>query len=132
MSSKFLEKQETPTWIDQMFDEIDTLEFGAGFEHLQNDAQMQFGATETKGVDAIKKFFVRIDSPLEIKHQALEVWGGDGTKIVRGKATFRKKGSSDAMVTAPFIQIFTTSPEQDDLVTHWLVVAGPLQTDSIL
>jgi hypothetical protein len=76
--------------------------------------------------------FVKIDSPLEIKHQALEVWGGDGTKIVRGNATFRKKGSSDAMVTAPFIQIFTTSPEQDDLVTHWLVVAGPLQTDSIL
>ena len=67
MSSKFLEKQETPTWIDQMFDEIDTLEFGAGFEHLQNDAQMQFGAAEIKGVEAIKMFFVKIDSPLEIK-----------------------------------------------------------------
>ena len=132
MANKFLEKQETPKWIEQVFDEIDTLEFDAGFEHLQNDAQLQFGATEIKGVDAIKKFFVKIDSPLEIKHQALEVWGGDGTKIVRGKATFRKKGSSDATVTSPFIQIFTTSPKQDDLVTHWLVVAGPLQKDSIL
>jgi hypothetical protein len=122
----------TPDWITQIMGEIDTLQFGPGFSHLTEGTDMFFGTEHVHGVAAIKAFFVKIDEPLNIRHDVLELWTADGVCMLRGEAMMAKKTEPDRVVHAPFMHIYYLS-DTDPLQVHTLrVTAGPLQTDAML
>jgi len=122
---------QTPDWIDALCREIDTLEFTAAFDRFSADAVLAFGVTEVTGAAAMQAFFVKIDSPLDIKHRILEVWAGSTTTFVRGEAEMAKKQSPETRVVAPFMWLFRQDHEGGP-VTHWHVTAGPLATENVL
>jgi hypothetical protein len=131
MSQVLIHQENAPEWLKQLFHEIDTLEFGSGFAHLSRDTEMQFGTATIRGLDAIKEFFVKIDSPLEIRHRIHDFWEGGTTKILRGDAVLRKKGSTDDYITTPLMQILYMGEKQDEVV-RWFIVNGPIKTDSVV
>lgn len=69
MAETLIHQQEAPPWIQEIFKEIDTLQFGTGFSPLTTQTVMEFGTATVKGVQAIKQFLIKIDMPLEIEHR---------------------------------------------------------------
>ncbi len=130
MSKTLIHQEHAPEWVQQIFREIDTLQFGPGFAHLTEHTEMQFGTATIRGVEAIKAFFIKIDSPLEIEHRIHDFWDGGDTKILRGDAVLRRKGSAEAPVTTPLMQIFYLAAE--GVVARWFIVNGPIKTDAVL
>jgi hypothetical protein len=120
-----------PVWVEQIMDEIDTLEFGPGFSHLDDASTMYFGAAVIHGVEAIKAFFVKIDEPLNVEHKVLEAWEADHTVLLRGEATMAKKTSPDEVVQAPFMHIYYLTAGTEHISTL-RITAGPLQTDAVM
>jgi len=70
MAETLIHQQEAPRWVKEIFKEIDTLQFGAGFSHLTERTVMEFGTATVKGVQAIKQFFIRIDSPWRLSTES--------------------------------------------------------------
>jgi hypothetical protein len=93
---------------------------------------MEFGTATVKGAQAIKQFFIKIDSPLEIEHRIHDFWDGGMTKILRGDAVLRKKGSNDEPITTPLMQIFYMDVDKSDELRRWFIVNGPINTDSVI
>lgn len=131
MPQEILKATEAPEWIYQLFSEIDTLAFGPGFARLNEQTVMQFGTALITGVSAIRAFFEKIDSPLEITHRIHDFWDGGRTKILRGDAVLRRKGSGDSFVTTPLMQIFYMADQREEL-ERWFIVNGPIKTDAVL
>ena len=132
MAETLVLQQEAPEWVKDIFKEIDTLQFGTGFAQLTEQTAMEFGTAILIGVSAIKAFFIKIDSPLEIQHRIHDFWDGGLRKILRGDAILRKKGSNDAPVTTPLMQIFCMDPSRPEKVERWFIVNGPINTDSVI
>ncbi|MFB7508382.1 nuclear transport factor 2 family protein [Streptomyces broussonetiae] len=122
-----------PGWVLKFMDAIDTLEFGEGFAPLTEDTDMFFGAAHIHGVEAIKEFFVKIDAPLNITHEAVEFWtAGDGVRLLHGEATMAKKSQPDQVVRAPFMHIFHLDQEEPVRIRTLRITAGPLETDAVM
>jgi hypothetical protein len=132
MAETLIHQQEAPKWVKDIFKEIDTLQFGTGFSHLTEQTVMEFGTATVKGVQAIKQFFIRIDSPLEIEHRIHDFWDGGAIQILRGDAVLRKKGSNDEPTTTPLMQIFYMDADKSDELSRWFIVNGPIKTDSVI
>jgi hypothetical protein len=122
----------TPDWILQIMREIDTLQFGPGFSHMNHDTDMFFGTTHVRGVEAIEAFFVKIDEPLNIEHDVLECWTAKNVCMLRGEATMAKKTDPNRFVRAPFMHIYYLDGADTPSVHTLRVTAGPLQTDAML
>jgi hypothetical protein len=122
-----------PGWVLKFMDAIDTLEFDEGFVPLTEDTDMFFGTAHIHGVEAIKAFFVKIDSPLNITHEVLEFWtAGDGVRLLRGEATMAKKSEPDKVVRAPFMHIFYLDEGEPPRIRMIRITAGPLETDAVM
>ena len=132
MPETLIRQEYAPEWVQQIFREIDTLQFGPGFAHLDAHTEMQFGTAIIRGVEAIQAFFVKIDSPLEIEHRIHDFWDGGTTQILRGDVVLRKKGSQDPFVTTPLMQIFYLDADQPDRLARWFIVNGPIKTDAVI
>src|ERR1039458_1137951 len=132
MTETLIRLQEAPKWVREIFKEIDTLQFGPGFSHLTEQTVMEFGTATVKGAQAIKQFFIKIDSPLEIEHRIHDFWDGGATKILRGDAVLRKKGSNDQPITTPLMMIFYVDPGKSDELSRWFIVNGPIKTDAVI
>lgn len=122
----------TPDWIHQIMMEIDTLDFGVGFAHMTDETDMYFGTEHVHGVEAIKAFFVKIDAPLNIKHEVLEYWDADSTCLLRGEATMAKKTEPEQVIRAPFMHIFSLAEDESVRIRTLRVTAGPLKTDAVM
>ncbi|WP_020501510.1 nuclear transport factor 2 family protein [Sciscionella marina] len=124
---------ETPDWVRQFMDEIDTLEFGEGFANLTEETEMFFGTAHIVGAEAIKAFFVKIDEPLDVAHEVLEFWTtGEDTCFLRGEARMAKKTEPDTVVQAPFMHLFTFDDGEPRRIRTLRITAGPLRTDAVL
>jgi hypothetical protein len=132
MAEILIHQQEAPQWVKEIFKEIDTLQFGSGFSHLTEQTVMEFGTATVKGAQAIKQFFIKIDSPLEIEHRIHDFWDGGATKILRGDAVLRKKGSDDELITTPLMQIFYMDADKSNELSRWFIVNGPIKTEGVL
>ncbi len=129
--------EQPPRWVVDIFSEIDTQNFGPGFEHFTEETEMTFGTAVLQGVEAIKGFFVKIDSPLDIQHRIHDFWDGGSEKILRGDAILSKKGSTDPKITTPLMMIFYMAdslPEDaaQARVKEWFIVNGPIKTDAVI
>ena len=125
----------TPAWIDAYLREIDTLEFGEAFAgHFDQHTEMIFGTARLHGVEAIKDFFVTIDTPLVTTHELVQFWSVDGVLILRGEATVARKSEPDTVIRAPFTHIFSLDPDSGAAarVSTLHITAGPIITDGTL
>ena len=127
---KDTENVATPQWITAIMSELDSLEFGPGFERFTETTQLVFGDKQVEGVQAIQDFFRKLDGPLDTVHAVAETWRSERTFIVRGAATMSKKTAPEDTTVAPFVHIFVCN-DNDQLETM-RVVAGPLNVDSAL
>ena len=132
MPQTLIHQQEAPEWIKQIFEGIDTLKFSPGFSHLTEQTVMEFGTATVIGSQAIKEFFIKIDSPLKIKHRIYEFWDGGLIKILRGDAVLRKRCSNAKPITTPLVMIFYMTPEKNDKLRRWFIVNGPIKTESVI
>jgi hypothetical protein len=132
MTETLVHQKEAPQWIKEIFKEIDTLQFGPGFAHLTEETVMEFGTARVRGLQSIRQFFVKINSPLEIEHRIDDFWDGGARKILRGNALLRKKGTNDEPITTPLMMVFSMDPDQSGQLSHWFIVNGPINTDSVI
>jgi hypothetical protein len=95
-----------PDWILQLFDELDALDFGTAFERFTADTELEFGTARVKGAEAMKAFFINMDSSLNVKHHILEYWYGRNVRIVRGDIFLSSKDNPSKVTTAPMVNIF--------------------------
>jgi hypothetical protein len=121
-----------PGWILRLYEEIDSLKFGFGFECFTPETEMVFGTAQVKGSKAIKDFFIKIDSPLNSKHQVHEFWDSEGVKIVVGDAVISKKSDPGKVITTPLVNIFHMSDSDPAKIRKLLIVAGPFDTDTLI
>jgi hypothetical protein len=121
-----------PDWILRLYKEIDSLKFGSAFECFTPETEMVFGTARVKGTEAIKEFFVKIDSPLNSKHRVHEFWDGDRVKIIVGDAVISKKSDPKTEITPPLVNIFYMSDSDPAKVQKLLIVAGPFDTDTLV
>ena len=121
-----------PDWILRLYEEIDSLKFGSGFDCFTPETEMVFGTAQVKGIKAIKEFFIKIDSPLNTKHQVHEFWDSDGVKIVVGDAVLSKKSDPGKVITPPLVNIFYMSESDITKIRRLLIVAGPMDTDTLV
>jgi hypothetical protein len=121
-----------PDWILRLYEEIDSLKFGSGFECFTPETEMVFGIARVKGTEAIKEFFVKIDSPLNSKHRVHEFWDGERVKIIVGDAVISKKSDPGTLITPPLVNIFYMSDSDPAKVQKLLIVAGPFDTDMLI
>jgi hypothetical protein len=130
---KTVNQAPVPAWIRGFMDEIDTLEFGPAFEAVfTEDSEMNFGNAHVRGAEAIKAFFIKIDTPLATTHRILETWSGDGVLFLRGEATIAKKTEPDSAVRAPFMHVYHLEPGETCRIRTLHITAGPLETDTLL
>jgi hypothetical protein len=121
-----------PGWISKLYEEIDSLEFGSGFDCFTSETEMVFGTAHVKGTEAIKEFFIKIDGPLNSKHRVHEFWDSEGVKIVVGDAVISKKSAPEIVMTPPLVNIFYMSDTDSTKIQKLLIVAGPLDTDALV
>jgi hypothetical protein len=121
-----------PGWILRLYDEIDSLKFGPGFDCFTSETEMVFGTAHVKGAEAMKEFFIKIDNPLNTKHRVHEFWDSEGVKIVVGDAIISKKSNPETVLTPPLVNIFYMSDNDPTKVRKLLVVAGPFDTDTLV
>ena len=121
-----------PDWILRLYEEIDSLKFGSGFDCFTPETEMVFGTARVKGTEAIKEFFAKIDSPLNSKHRVHEFWDGDRVKIIVGDAVISKKSDPKTEITPPLVNIFYMSDSDPAKVQKLLIVAGPFDTDTLV
>jgi len=124
--------EHTPRWIEELCNEIDTLKFRSAFDRFETDAELHFGAQLFRGAQAMKNLFVKIDSPIIVKHQMLETWSGENMHFLRGQAEMAKRTEPDNKVVAPYMWFFYGQIEGTGSVSKWLVTAGPLKADAVL
>ena len=120
-----------PGWILRLYEEIDSLTFGFGFDCFTSETEMVFGTAHVKGTEAIKEFFIKIDSPINSKHRVHEFWDSEGVKIVVGDAVISKKSTPKIVMTPPLVNIFYMSDTDPTKIRKLLIVAGPLNTDTL-
>jgi hypothetical protein len=121
-----------PDWILRLYEEIDSLKFGSGFECFTPETEMIFGTARVKGTEAIKEFFIKINSPLNSKHRVHEFWDGERVKIIVGDAVLSKKSDPETLITPPLVNIFYMSDSDPAKVQKLLIVAGPFDTDTLV
>ena len=121
-----------PSWILRLYEEIDSLNFGSGFDCFTSETEMVFGTANVKGTEAIKEFFIKIDSPINSKHRVHEFWDSEGVKIVVGDAVISKKSTPEILMTPPLVNIFYMSDTDPTTIRKLLIVAGPLDTDTLV
>ena len=132
MAETMTKLEDFPEWIVAICDEIDTLEFTDAFDKFTPDAEMFFGTEVCRGPEEMKRFFVKIDSPLISKHELFEVWVGSGRTYVRGQAHLTRKASPDEQFIDPFQWMFYEDPDEEGKVRTWRVTAGPVETDAVV
>jgi hypothetical protein len=121
-----------PGWILRLYEEIDSLKFGSGFDCFTSETEMVFGTAHVKGTEAIKEFFIKIDSPINSKHRVHEFWDTEAVKIVVGDAVISKKSTRETVMTPPLVNIFYMSDADPTKIRQLLIVAGPLDTDTLV
>ena len=121
-----------PGWISRLYEEIDSLKFGSEFDCFTSETEMVFGTAHVKGTEAIKDFFIKIDSPINSKHRVHEFWDSEGVKIVVGDAVISKKSAPEIVMTPPLVNIFYMSDTDPTKIRKLLIVAGPLDTDALV
>ena len=131
MANRLEQVNEIPPWLLQLSTEIDSLEFKVAWDRFTAESILQFGAETYIGAPAMKDFFVKLDSPVNIKHEILDVWIGDGVHFIRGQAATSKKSDVEQKeFVVPFMWFFHGDIEGPGKIDKWSVTAGPLQTDS--
>lgn len=103
--SATLEEVAPPEWMLKLFKSIDALDFspGSGFEVFSDDIDMQFGPSAVKGIEAVEKFFVKLDAPFITEHFVDKVLRYGNAFVMQGSASLRKKGD-------PVEKTFTAAP----------------------
>lgn len=108
--TKNLTRVETPAWMLDLFKALDTLDTGenSGFKIFDKNVTMQFGANTVRGLDNVKHFFVKLDTPLITKHIVAEVFHCEPAYIMNGGAEISKKGGNpdQKIQAAPVFNIF--------------------------
>jgi hypothetical protein len=127
--SNAVHSKQTPRWILDVYNEIDSLEFKNAFECFSDGAVLVFGTAEIRGVPAIREFFIYLDTPLITNHRAVDFWDMTNIKIVRGVADLAHRDKPDEVVSAPFVHIFQMSDYNSELVAHFQVVVGPIHPE---
>ena len=112
-----------PDWIIQVVHEIDSLQFGAGFEKFTADAELFFGSHCSQGPDGIRDYFRKMHLPMDTKHEIHEVWSGSAQTYVLGQVTMTKKAESHESSVEPFQWMFYENGT--GRLRRWLVTAGP-------
>ena len=99
-----------PAWMLELFRSIDTLDMseGAGFKIFDNNIDMQFGPSCVKGIENVKKFFIKLDEPIITKHIVDHVFKFGNAYFMQGSAQLRKKDdpSGPMLTAAPVFNIF--------------------------
>lgn len=121
-----------PGWLLRLYEEIDSLKFGSGFDCFTSATEMVFGTAHVKGTEAIKAFFIKVDSPINSKHRVHEFWDSEAVKIVVGDAVISKKSTPEMVMTPPLVNIFYMSDTDPTKIRKLLIVAGPLDTDALV
>lgn len=132
MTETLTHVDQQPQWAKEFSSEIDTLEFGPGFDKLTETTKFSFGTTEMVGVTAVKAFFKKIDGGLETAHRTLDFWQGQTHHILKGEADLKKKGSAEKGITDPYMWIFYIDKSNPDKFERVFIVNGPIQTDNII
>ena len=118
--------QSSPRWLTTLLKEIDTLDFGPGFNHFRSDARMTFGTTEIRGVQSIKQFFTKIGTPLVTNHRVHEFWDGGDLKLVRGDAVIAKRTDLSRIIVPPMAYFFTMSTDDLMKISKLSILIGPI------
>ncbi|CAM5287676.1 MULTISPECIES: nuclear transport factor 2 family protein [Streptomyces] len=121
-----------PEWVIEFFREIDTLEFGPGFASFTDETEMHCGAGLVLGVEAIKAAFAQFAGPLETSHKVIEYWDHGRVKFLRGEAVMSMTNRPGAVVTMPFMHLYTMSDSDATKVRTIRVTAGPLQLENFV
>jgi hypothetical protein len=80
-----------------------------------------------------RKFFAKINEPLNITHEVLEYWTTEeGVCFLRGEATMARKAESATVVRAPFMHIYYLGTTEPVRIETLRITAGPLQTDAVM
>jgi hypothetical protein len=108
MSDSFKEI-DPPAWMLKLFASIDALDMseGSGFEIFDDNIVMQFGPSGAKGIEDVKKFFVKLDEPFITKHLVDRVFQYGNAYFMQGSAQLRKKDdpSGPMLSAAPLFNI---------------------------
>ncbi|KJE21271.1 hypothetical protein FF36_04415 [Frankia torreyi] len=131
MTQSAVETTPVPGWLLDIYHDIDTQQFSAGFACYADDAEMYFGTTHIRGVDAIRAFLRELDTPLTTLHTVFEFWDLGGVKIVRGEALIAEKVAPENVSTMPFVHLFYMSDVDPALVCVHRAVVGPADTDEL-
>jgi len=93
---------DTQTWINKLFEAVDSLDADKFVAFLSDDAIFRFAnAAPVGGKEAIRGALTGFFSSVNgLKHEILEWWEQDGTVICRGEVTYTKKDTSE--FTVPF------------------------------
>jgi hypothetical protein len=108
--TKKLTKVATPVWMLDLFKALDTLDTSenSGFKIFDENVTMQFGANTVNGLDNVKQFFIKLDTPLITKHFVAEVFQCDSVYLMNGGAEISKKGGPEGekIQAAPVFNLF--------------------------
>lgn len=102
------------SWLDELFQKIDTKDTVGFLSFLTSDARFRFGnAAPLQGRQAIGKavdaFF---DSIKASQHHLLHRWSIDDAVICQGEVSYTRRDNST--LTLPFVNIFRMRGEQID------------------
>ncbi|TDQ19297.1 hypothetical protein DFQ04_1118 [Algoriphagus boseongensis] len=113
--TKKLIKVETPAWMLDLFKALDALDTSdnSGFKIFDENITMQFGANTVQGLDNVKQFFIKLDTPLITKHFVAEVFKCDQVYLMNGGAEISKKGGNpdEKIQAAPVFNLFWFNKE---------------------
>lgn len=104
-----LREIETPQWMLDLFKAIDALDMSgtSGINILDKNVVMQFGPKTVLGLEAVKKFFVKLDEPFITKHLVDHVFQFGDAYLMQGSAQLRKKSdpSGPTISAAPLFNL---------------------------
>lgn len=122
---------EPPRWLVELNAEIDSLQFGPGFAHLDERTTFHFGTNPAIGRSEIEAFFLKIDTAYDTLHRIHDVWDGGSKLIMRGDAVMRPKGTEDLSITRPMVWIITLDEGNPDVIRDWYLVNGPVGAENL-
>lgn len=125
--SDSLKEIDPPEWMIKLFKSIDNLDMseGSGFEIFDDNIVMQFGPSGAKGIDDVKKFFIKLDEPFITKHIVDRVFKFGDAYFMQGSAQLRKKGDPPGkmLTAAPLFNILWMN--KDGKIVRYVVDFNP-------
>src|SRR6266851_2113902 len=121
-----------PSWILRLYEEIDSLNFGSGFDCFTSETEMVFGTANVKGTEAIKEFFIKIDSPINSKHRVHEFWDSEG--VVSFHVDGRKvRAEAGTLIQLPRMvpHTFTVESEETRVINFYAPAGSEIHVISL-